>query len=100
MCWFGGAGLIVVALLMSVAALAGATALPLALLVILAAIAGVGGIQLLALAMVGEYVWRAFDEARRRPLYVVEAVTGYLKKPGLISVGEHERKSNPVSFPG
>ena len=100
LCWFGGAGLIVVALLLSVVALVGATALPLALLVMLAAVAGVGGIQLLALAMVGEYVWRAFDEARRRPLYVVEAVTGYVKKPGLMSLAEPGDKSNPVSLRG
>jgi dolichol-phosphate mannosyltransferase len=100
LCWFGGAALIVVALLMVVVALAGATALPLPLLVILAAIAGVGGIQLLALAMVGEYVWRAFDEARRRPLYVVEAVAGYVKKPGVMSLEQPGETSNPVSLRG
>ena len=33
------------------------------------------GLQLLALGMVGQYVWRALDEARKRPIYVVEAVT-------------------------
>ena len=32
-------------------------------------------LQLLALGIVGEYVWRALDEARRRPPYVMEART-------------------------
>ena len=26
--------------------------------------------------MVGEYVWRALDQSRRRPLYVIEAAAG------------------------
>jgi dolichol-phosphate mannosyltransferase len=99
-CWFGGAALILLALLMSIVALAGATAAPFPMLVILAAIAGIGGIQLLALAMIGEYVWRAFDEARRRPLYVVEAMTGGVWKPGVMSGDVADRKSNEVSLRG
>lgn len=35
---------------------------------------GVGGAQLVALGIVGEYVWRAGDDARRRPLSIVRAV--------------------------
>jgi len=34
------------------------------------------GLHLLALGMIGEYVSRALDEARRRPLYFIEAVAG------------------------
>ncbi|MGV8978022.1 MAG: glycosyltransferase [Cellulomonas sp.] len=34
----------------------------------------VGGAQLMALGIVGEYVWRAGDDARRRPLSIVRAV--------------------------
>jgi dolichol-phosphate mannosyltransferase len=45
------------------------------LLVIVGAVAGVGGLQLLALGVIGEYVWRGLDEARRRPAYVIEAST-------------------------
>ena len=30
----------------------------------------------LALGIVGEYVWRALEEARRRPTYLIEAVAG------------------------
>ena len=31
-----------------------------------------GGLNLLALGLVGEYVWRILDESRRRPLYQIE----------------------------
>ncbi|MGH9202188.1 MAG: glycosyltransferase family 2 protein [Vicinamibacterales bacterium] len=34
------------------------------------------GLQLVALGIVGEYVWRALDEARGRPPYLIEALTG------------------------
>lgn len=34
----------------------------------------VGGIQMLMMGVLGEYLWRALDEARHRPLYIVEAV--------------------------
>jgi dolichol-phosphate mannosyltransferase len=43
---------------------------------LLAAVTGLAGVQLLALGVIGEYVWRALDEARRRPAYLVEAVAG------------------------
>jgi dolichol-phosphate mannosyltransferase len=43
---------------------------------LLAAMTGLAGLQLTALGWVGQYVWRAFDEARRRPAYVVEALAG------------------------
>lgn len=35
----------------------------------------VGGVQMVILGVLGEYLWRALDEARRRPRYVVEAAT-------------------------
>ena len=34
----------------------------------------VGGIQMLMMGVLGEYLWRALDEARHRPLYIIEAV--------------------------
>ena len=46
------------------------------ILLLLAAIVGLAGIQLLALGMLGEYLWRTLDEARRRPQYLVEALAG------------------------
>lgn len=34
-----------------------------------------GGIQLMVIGVMGEYLWRAVEETRRRPLYVVRGVT-------------------------
>jgi len=34
----------------------------------------VGGIQMLMMGVLGEYLWRTLDEARRRPRYLIEAV--------------------------
>jgi glycosyltransferase involved in cell wall biosynthesis len=36
-----------------------------------------GGFNLLALGLVGEYVWRILDESRRRPLYQIEDRMGF-----------------------
>lgn len=33
----------------------------------------VGGIQMLMMGVLGEYLWRALDESRRRPRYLIEA---------------------------
>ncbi len=35
-----------------------------------------GGLNLLALGLLGEYVWRILDESRRRPLYQIEDTLG------------------------
>jgi dolichol-phosphate mannosyltransferase len=34
-----------------------------------------GGIQMLMMGILGEYLWRALDESRRRPRYIIEATT-------------------------
>lgn len=36
----------------------------------------VGGIQMIMMGVLGEYLWRALDESRRRPRYILEAVLG------------------------
>lgn len=46
------------------------------LLMLSGAIVGLSGLQLLALGIVGEYVWRALEESRRRPPYLIESVAG------------------------
>jgi polyisoprenyl-phosphate glycosyltransferase len=35
----------------------------------------IGGIQMLMMGVLGEYLWRALDESRRRPRYLIEATT-------------------------
>jgi glycosyltransferase involved in cell wall biosynthesis len=35
----------------------------------------VGGFQMLLMGVLGEYIWRALDEARRRPRYLIEDAT-------------------------
>jgi dolichol-phosphate mannosyltransferase len=41
----------------------------------------IGGIQMLMMGVLGEYLWRALDESRRRPPYIVEAVCGNDEAP-------------------
>ena len=36
----------------------------------------IGGIQMIMLGVLGEYLWRTFDESRRRPRFVVEYKIG------------------------
>jgi polyisoprenyl-phosphate glycosyltransferase len=38
----------------------------------------IGGLHMLMLGILGEYIWRALDEARRRPRYTIEASTSKL----------------------
>ena len=35
----------------------------------------IGGIQMTLMGVLGEYLWRALDESRRRPRYLIEAAT-------------------------
>jgi hypothetical protein len=45
------------------------------LVIIIGVVTGVAGLQLVATGLVGEYVWRALEESRRRPQFVIEAAT-------------------------
>ena len=36
----------------------------------------VSGVQLIMLGVIGEYLWRNFDETRKRPVYVVDETLG------------------------
>ncbi len=42
---------------------------------IAALVLALGGLQILVMGILGEYVWRALSEARRRPQYLVEETT-------------------------
>lgn len=76
LCWYGGAALMAIALLIVVVGLVLLPSLGAGLLLVLAVAVGLAGVQLLALGLVGEYVWRALDESRRRPQYLIEAIAG------------------------
>ena len=41
----------------------------------------VGGIQMLMMGVLGEYLWRALDESRQRPRYIIETATGSRTRP-------------------
>ena len=37
----------------------------------------VSGVQLLMLGVLGEYLWRGFDESRNRPVFIVDRTVGF-----------------------
>jgi dolichol-phosphate mannosyltransferase len=39
---------------------------------LMVAVLVIGGLQMTMLGILGEYIWRSLDEARRRPLYIIE----------------------------
>jgi dolichol-phosphate mannosyltransferase len=43
---------------------------------VLAALTLLSGVHLVAIGLVGEYVWRAFDQVRGRPVYIIEKTAG------------------------
>jgi dolichol-phosphate mannosyltransferase len=47
-----------------------------ALWLVAALVVWLAGVQLLALGLIGQYVWRALDEARGRPMYSIESAAG------------------------
>jgi hypothetical protein len=42
---------------------------------LMVAVLVLGGLQMVMMGVLGEYLWRALDEARRRPPYLIEAMT-------------------------
>jgi dolichol-phosphate mannosyltransferase len=71
-CTYVGAALLVAAFVLLVWGAVAAGRLTL----LAALVTGLSALNLLGLGLVGEYVWRALDEARRRPLYLIEAIAG------------------------
>lgn len=74
-----GGGLATLGLLLGVLGLLLLPNLGAGLLILLAAVTVLGGLQLLALGVIGEYIWRTLAAARRRPLYLIEQVAGVLE---------------------
>ena len=68
------AGLVVVERLTGIDRPPGFASLMIAVLII-------GGVQMLMMGVLGEYLWRALDEARRRPRFIVEATTWTEPRP-------------------
>ena len=56
----------------------------------------IGGVQMLMMAVLGEYLWRALDEARRRPRFLVEAHVG---RDPAVSEAAPPAVSQPVPLP-
>jgi len=42
----------------------------------------IGGLQMAMLGILGEYLWRTFDESRQRPQYVIESLLGLKRVKG------------------
>jgi glycosyltransferase involved in cell wall biosynthesis len=76
LCFYGGVLLMAVALVVSIVAVVLLPSVGAALLLILSVMIGLTGMQLLALAIVGAYVWRTLEESRRRPQYLIERIAG------------------------
>jgi len=47
---------------------------------LMVAVVTLSGLQLLMLGIVAEYLWRAFDEARKRPPYIIRETVGFGNK--------------------
>lgn len=89
-CSYAGLIAILAGVLLVLASLAFPPRLGSGLLLVIAIVTGLAGVQLLALGIVGEYVWRGLDEARRRPPYLIEAIAGPVEKAVREAVPAHE----------
>jgi dolichol-phosphate mannosyltransferase len=79
LCTYAGLALMAASLVLLVASITMLPELGGGVLFLLFLIVGLAGLQLLAVGVVGEYVWRALDESRRRPPYLIEAVAGQVE---------------------
>jgi glycosyltransferase involved in cell wall biosynthesis len=75
LCSYAGLALIAVAIIVAVVGMTQLPTLGAGLLLVVALVVGLSGVQLLALGILGEYVWRALDEARGRPAWIIERET-------------------------
>jgi polyisoprenyl-phosphate glycosyltransferase len=96
-CLYAGAAAMLLSPIPLVAALLSYPGFNAALWLLAALVIGLFGCQLLALGIVGLYVWRALDEARGRPLYAIEAVAGPTGVP--VAVAADWRRQNSSEAP-
>ena len=76
-CTYIGVTLLAIAIVLLIGSIALLPQLGGGVLFLLFLIVGLAGLQMVALGVVGEYVWRALEESRRRPAYLIEAVAGH-----------------------
>jgi polyisoprenyl-phosphate glycosyltransferase len=61
-------------------------------------VVALGAVQMFALALMGEYIGRLYNEAKRRPLYIVESIAGGRPTPpprlGIVAT---ENSANPAN---
>ncbi len=50
---------------------------------VMLAVLVLGGVQLVMIGVLGEYLWRILDEARARPLYIIERTLNVSRPPSL-----------------
>jgi polyisoprenyl-phosphate glycosyltransferase len=65
---------------------------------LMAVVLFLGGLQLLVSGMLGEYIWRALDESRRRPLYFILQTAGFCETETarLVGAARGGRDCEPV----
>ena len=61
---------------------------------LMVAVMVIGGFQMLMLGISGEYIWRALDEARRRPRYTIEATTKTAIEADISNTPRHETRTS------
>ena len=82
---YAGVAALVVALVPAVVAVVAYSGLNAALLLLAALVIGLFGCHLIALGILGHYVWRGLDAARKRPLYSIEAVAKAHDVPAVVA---------------
>jgi polyisoprenyl-phosphate glycosyltransferase len=65
---------------------------------LIVAVSFMGGLQLTVLGILGEYLGAVFDEAKRRPLYIVDEVIGRIAQMGVDSYPRFDRRAR--QYPG
>jgi glycosyltransferase involved in cell wall biosynthesis len=63
---------------------------------LMTAVLVLGGLNLLALGLVGEYLWRILDETRQRPLYHIEDRLGFDGGGTGVAIGDAQAPSERV----
>jgi dolichol-phosphate mannosyltransferase len=89
-CIYGGVGAVLLALVPALAAVVAYPGIDAALWLLAALALALFGCLLVALGMMGHYVSRALDEARKRPLYAIESATRSRPVPSVTADGRIE----------